>query len=101
MPCKFQKIWICSHQEIPKTWVYHWVVGQFLAKSAKHPLSNERHHAWNLFNPHQVLTVDGQYIQVLRKNCFIKEYAFLRKSLMSQKCIIWWYSEGQNLSNDF
>ena len=91
MPSKFEKVWICSRWEIPKTWMYHWVVGQFSTKSVKHPILNETHCAWNLFNPCQILTVDGEYVQVSRKICFIKEYTFLRKLLILQKCIIRWW----------
>jgi hypothetical protein len=48
-----------NSQNIGGTWV-----GHFSDKSAKHPLSIG---AGNLFNPRQVLTADGEYIQVLRK----------------------------------
>ena len=71
--------------------MYHWVVGHFSAKSAKDPLLIETYHACNLINPRQILTVGGEYMQVLRKNCFIKKYAFLRKLSMLQKCIIGWW----------
>ena len=60
-------------------------------KSAKHPLLIEIHQAGNLINPHQILTVGAEYMQVLMTICFIKNYAFLRKLLMIQKCIIEWW----------
>ena len=91
MPWKIQKIWKSCHWEIAKTWVYHWVVGEFSAKSMKNPCLIEIHCACNSFNPRQIWTVGGEYMQVLMKICSIKKYAFLRKLLMLQKCIIWWW----------
>jgi hypothetical protein len=66
-------------------------MGHFSAKSAKYLFLIEIHCACNVSNPHQILTVGGEYIQVLKKICFIKKYAFLRKLLMLQKCIIGWW----------
>ena len=91
MPLNFQEIWMSCRWEIAKTWVYHWVVGPFSAKSAKNPLLMEIHRACNSFNPCHILTVDVEYVQVLRKFYFIKKSAFLRKLLTLQKCIIWWW----------
>ena len=66
------------------------VVGHISAKSAKYQLLIEIHCACNLFNPHQILTVGGEYIQVLEKTWFIKKYLFLRKLSTLQKGIIGW-----------
>ena len=91
MVSKFQKIWMSCRWEILKILVYHWVVGHISAKSAKYQLLIAIHCACNLFSPHQILTVGGEYIQVLKKFSFIKKYVFLRKLLTLRKCIIGWW----------
>jgi len=72
--------------------VYHWVVGQFLANSERIPLLNRMWYAGNMSYALEILTMDREDADVLRKVCFIKKYAFLRELLMYQKCIIGgWY----------
>jgi len=56
MLSKFQEYF---HSEMPKTWVYHWVVAVFLAKSIKHPFLNEISYAQNSINPLQTVNVNG------------------------------------------
>ena len=64
------------------------MVGQFSANSEKIPLLNRMSYAGNMSYTLEILTMDREYVDVLRKICFMKKYAFLRELLMYQKCII-------------
>ena len=58
MLSKFQNIWICSYTEMPKTWVYHWVVAVLLAKPSKHPFLTEISWTQSLSNSLKTVGVD-------------------------------------------
>jgi len=63
-------------EEFAKTWVYHWVVGQFLANSKRIPVLNKMWYAWNMSNTFGILTMGRMNVEVLRKICFIKNMHF-------------------------
>ena len=68
--------------------MYHWVVGQSSANSERIPLLNRMSYAENMSYTLEILIMNREDADVLRRICFIKKYAFLRELFMYQKCII-------------
>ena len=81
-PPNFRRFGDVPVEELPKH------IGQFSANSERIPLLNRMWYTGNMSNTLEILTVDRKNVNVLRKFCFIKKYAFLRELFMYQKCII-------------